>query len=176
MIDFLKIKLLVCDCDGVLTDGSIIYDSNGGEIKKFSAHDGMGFRILKHSDIIPAIITGRKSKALECRCDDLSIKYLYQGKINKKKVLEALLTELNIGFENVAYVGDDWNDFLAMEPCQLKIAPKDANATFKTKVDYITENLGGHGAVRDAIEYILRKRNEFDKVLNSFMEEFKQEK
>ena len=171
MKDFLKIKLLVCDCDGVLTDGSIIYESNDVEIKAFSAHDGIGFQILRHSDIIPVVITGRSSRALELRCKDYFIHHLYQGVRNKKMVLEKLISELNLSYDNVAYIGDDWNDFLAMEQCQLKIAPKNANATFKMTVDYVTEKNGGNGAVRDAIEYLLKKRNEFEKVLNSFLEE-----
>jgi 3-deoxy-D-manno-octulosonate 8-phosphate phosphatase (KDO 8-P phosphatase) len=80
-----------------------------------------------------------------------------------------------LSYENVAYIGDDWNDFLAMKDCQIKIAPKNALANFKMTVDYVTENHGGYGAVRDAIEYILKNRNEFEKALESFLDELSSE-
>jgi len=171
MKDYTKIKLLVCDCDGVLTDGLIIYDSNGVESKNFSSHDGLGIKMLQHSKIEIAVITGRYSEMLEKRCSDLNIKYLYQNTTNKKKELENLLSILNITFENVAYIGDDWNDFLAMQECHLKIAPKNARDLFKLTVDYVTENEGGYGAVRDAIEHILKNQGDFERVLNVFMNE-----
>jgi len=174
MKDFSQIKVLVCDCDGVLTDGLIIYDSTGVETKHFSAHDGMGFHILRHTNIIPVVITGRVSKNLELRCADLSIKYLFQGVKNKAKVLAQLLDELGLTFDNVAYIGDDWNDFLAMSDCYLRIAPKNARDSFKMTVDYITEHVGGDGAVRDAIEYILISRHEFDNALRLFLNDFGQ--
>ena len=174
MKDFSKIKLLVCDCDGVLTDGLIIYDSSGVEQKNFSSHDGLGIKMLQHSTIELAVITGRYSEMLERRCTDLNIKYLYQNVMNKRKMLEDLLNLLNLKFENVAYIGDDWNDFLAMQDCQLKIAPKNARDLFKLTVDYVTENEGGYGAVRDAIEYILKNQNDFEIVLRSFLDELAQ--
>jgi 3-deoxy-D-manno-octulosonate 8-phosphate phosphatase (KDO 8-P phosphatase) len=172
MIDYTQIKVLVIDCDGVLTDGLIIYDSMGREIKNFSAHDGMGFMILKHTDIIPIIITGRKSTALDQRCADLNIKHNYQLVKNKRKKLTELLSQLNLDFSNVAYIGDDWNDFLAMKDCQLKIAPKNARRNFQITVDYVTEYPGGYGAVRDAIEHILINRNEFEGAIEKLFAEW----
>ena len=170
MKDLTDIKLLVCDCDGVLTDGLIIYDSHGAESKNFSAHDGLGIMILSHSDIEIAVITGRESKMLTRRCADLKIKYLFQSIQNKKRCLDELLNKLNLKYENVAYIGDDWNDYLAMQDCHLKIAPGNASEKFKATVDYITKNVGGYGAVREAIEYILENRNEFEKTLMKFFE------
>ena len=174
MKDFSKIKLLVCDCDGVLTDGLIIYDSQGVEQKNFHSHDGLGIKMLQYSTLEIAVITGRYSEMLQRRCDDLNIKYLYQNVVNKRKMLEELLCLLNLKFENVAYIGDDWNDFLAMQDCQLKIAPQNARDIFKLTVDYVTENAGGYGAVRDAIEYILKNQNDFEIVLRSFLDEISQ--
>jgi 3-deoxy-D-manno-octulosonate 8-phosphate phosphatase (KDO 8-P phosphatase) len=170
MKDFSKIKLLVCDCDGVLTDGLIIYDSQGAESKHFSSHDGLGIKMLVHSELQIAVITNRASKMLEMRCKDLNIKHLYQNVANKKTVLEGLLHELKLSFENVAYIGDDWTDFLAMKECQLKIAPKNARDLFKKSVDHVTENPGGYGAVRDAIEYILKEQNKLEDVLMKYFE------
>ena len=176
MKDLSKIKLLVCDCDGVLTDGLIIYNSNGSEEKHFSAHDGMGFNILHHSDIEPVIITGRKSNVLDMRCQDLRIKFLFQEVRNKKKCLDKLLKKLKLTYDNVAYIGDDWNDFNAMKDCALKIAPHNALYNFKITVDYVTEASGGYGAVREAIEYILKNRGEFEIVLNAFLEDLAKSK
>ena len=171
MKDLSKIRLFVCDCDGVMTDGLIVYDSQGAESKNFSAHDGLGIKILNHTEIQTAVITGRYSKMLERRCQDLGIKHLFQNAHNKKAVLDKLLAELNLGYENVAYIGDDWNDFLPMQECCLKIAPLNARDNFKMTVDYVTDNQGGYGAVRDAIEYILKNRSEFEKALKSFLDE-----
>ncbi|MCL2063532.1 MAG: HAD hydrolase family protein [Candidatus Cloacimonetes bacterium] len=171
MKDFKKIKLLVCDCDGVLTDGLIVYDSHSAELKNFSAHDGLGIKMLKHTDIQVAVITGRYSKMLERRCQDLEIRFLFQNIQNKKRCLIELLQELCLGFENVAYIGDDWNDYLAMQDCLIKIAPKNAPLSFQKTVDHITENPGGYGAVRDAIEYILQGKNDYEKTLMLFLED-----
>ena len=171
MKDLSKIKLLVCDCDGVLTDGKIVYDSQNSETKNFSSHDGVGIKILNHTDIQVAVITGRVSKMLERRCNDLSIKHLYQNIQNKKKCLGELLKNLELSYENVAYIGDDWNDFPAMQDCFLKIAPQNAQRDFKNTADHVTENSGGFGAVREAIEYILKGRNEFDKALKLYIDE-----
>jgi len=171
MKDFSKIKLLVSDCDGVLTDGLIVYNSGGEELKNFSAHDGLGIKLLNHTEINLAVITGRYSKMLERRCEELKVKYLYQNAYNKKRVLENLLNELGIGFENVAYIGDDWNDFVAMQAYYVKIAPNNARDNFKMTVDYVTDHNGGNGAVRDAIEYLLMNRNELEGALELLMAE-----
>jgi len=118
------------------------------------------------------VITGRNSPNLELRCAGLKIKYLFQGVKNKAKVLSDLLAELQLSHKNVAYIGDDWNDFLAMSECYLRIAPKNARENFKMTVDYVTEHAGGDGAVRDAIEYILMARREFDTALQLFLKDF----
>jgi 3-deoxy-D-manno-octulosonate 8-phosphate phosphatase (KDO 8-P phosphatase) len=169
MKDLTKIKVLVCDCDGVLTDGLLIYDKKGELIKHFSAHDGLGFQMLKHTELLPVVITGRTSKLLKKRCNDLGIKHLYQAVRNKKKKLDELLAELNLKYENVAYIGDDWNDFNAMKDVALKIAPANARDNFKMTVDYVCEKRGGDGAVRDAIEFILRNQNALETTIEKFL-------
>jgi len=169
MKDFTQIKLLVSDCDGVMTDGLIVYNSIGQESKHFSSHDGLGIMMLSHSGIEMAVITGRSSLCLERRCQDLGIRFLYQGIKNKQVVLENLLTKLQIDYHQVAYIGDDWNDYLAMQKCYLKIAPRNARENFLRTVDYITEHSGGYGAVRDAIEYILNSRGDLAEVIDSYI-------
>ena len=120
-MDFSKIKLIILDNDGVLTDGKIIYDNNKLESKNFNAKDGLGIKLLQFSDIKLAIITGRNSNVVEQRCDDLQIKLLFQGVRNKLKKTIELLKELNLDWENVAYMGDDWNDFPVMEKCNISV-------------------------------------------------------
>ncbi|HCX72465.1 MAG TPA: 3-deoxy-D-manno-octulosonate 8-phosphate phosphatase, partial [Candidatus Cloacimonas sp.] len=110
-----NIKLLILDNDGVLTDGKIYYDDNRLETKAFSAKDGLGIKLLGFTDIKVAIITGRRSQILQQRCDDLGIKILFQKINNKLKVAEEILKNLDLDWQNVAYMGDDWNDFPVME-------------------------------------------------------------
>ena len=109
-LNWTKIKLMVFDCDGVLTDGRIIYDSSGNESKNFDAHDGMGFNILKHTDIKTAVITGRNSPLLEHRCKDLKIDFLFQGVLKKLDKINLLLQKLGLNFDNLLMMGDDFND------------------------------------------------------------------
>ncbi|MCK9328333.1 MAG: HAD hydrolase family protein [Candidatus Cloacimonetes bacterium] len=171
MKDLSKIKLLICDCDGVLSDGLIIYSDEGAEIKHFSTHDGLGIKILSHTDIKIAVVTGRKSRTLKRRCADLNINLLYQNVKNKKRVIDELLSQLDLKWDNVAYIGDDWNDYLAMQASAFKAVPANAFDNFKMTADYVTERKGGYGAVREVIEFILKSRNEFEATLEKFLNE-----
>jgi 3-deoxy-D-manno-octulosonate 8-phosphate phosphatase (KDO 8-P phosphatase) len=165
MKDYNKIKLLILDNDGVLTDGRIIYDDNQLESKNFSAKDGLGIRLLQQTDIQLAIITGRTSKILEKRCQDLDIDLLFQKIRNKYKQTEKLLEELNLKWENVAYLGDDWNDYPVIKRCGISASPADAFPNFQNKVDVVLTRKGGKGAVREFIEFILKEQGIFDETL-----------
>jgi 3-deoxy-D-manno-octulosonate 8-phosphate phosphatase (KDO 8-P phosphatase) len=169
MNDINKIKIIVLDCDGVLTDGKITYDNNQLELKSFSAHDGLGVKILSFSDIKVAVVTGRESQCLAKRCDDLKITLLYQAISNKRKTIESILAELNLDWENVAYMGDDWNDWPAMKKSGLKTAPANANNAIKERVDWIAPRNGGDGAVRDLIDYILKKQGKYESCVEKFL-------
>jgi 3-deoxy-D-manno-octulosonate 8-phosphate phosphatase (KDO 8-P phosphatase) len=164
-----EIKLFISDCDGVLTDGKIIYNNNKIETKQFHAQDGLGIKLLSFAAIKMAIITGRKSEILVQRCADLHIELLFQNVKNKLKRTEILLKELGIGWENVAYIGDDWNDFPVIEKVALSACPADAPEDFSKVVDYITSRNGGKGAVREFIEFILKRQNIYDEVLQKFI-------
>jgi len=169
MKDLTNIKLLILDCDGVLTDGKIFYDDNKRETKAFDAKDGLGIKMLDFTKIMIAVITGRNSTILARRCRDLKIKYLFQGIKNKRKKVSELLEDLNLEWGNVAYMGDDWNDFSAMQKAYFKAVPKDVMPDLKEKADFISSRKGGYGAVRDLIEYILKKRNEYDKTVSKLV-------
>ena len=169
-MDFSKIKLIILDNDGVFSDGKIIYDNNKLESKNFNAKDGLGIKLLQFSDIKLAIITGRSSEILRKRCDDLQIKFLYQGVRNKLKRTKELLKELNLNWENVAYLGDDWNDFPVMEKCNISVTPADAFESIQSRVDLVTKRKGGEGAVRELIELILTKQGKYEKSLQKLLD------
>ncbi len=169
MKDLRTIKIIFLDCDGVLTDGYISYDNNRLESKNFSAHDGLGAKILSFSDIKIAVITGRKSEVLKQRCEDLNITILHQNIHNKKECAQNILDELNLKWENAAYMGDDWNDWPAMSLCHFKTAPNNAQEDLKKHVDWVSPHNGGSGAVRDLINHILKNQGIYEKCINLFL-------
>ena len=170
MKDYSQIKLLILDCDGVLSDGKVIYGDNEIELKSFSAKDGLGIRMLSFSEIKVAIITGRESQALIRRCKDLRIEYLFQKVRNKLAKVQEILKELKLTWQNVAYMGDDWNDYPALKKTYFSAVPNDANEDIKTKVDFIANSKGGEGAVREFIDFILKKQGKYEKAVADFIE------
>ena len=170
MKDYSRIKLLILDCDGVLTDGKVTYGNNEIELKSFSVKDGLGIRLLEYSDIKVAIITGRESQALIQRCKDLRIKFLFQKTRNKFVKIQEMLKELQLDWQNVAFMGDDWNDYPALKKAYLSAVPNDANEDLKSKVDFIANSKGGEGAVRGFIDFILKKQGKYEKAVADFIE------
>ena len=147
------------DVDGTLTDGKI-YMGNDGEIfKAFNIKDGQAMVILRRYGIEPVIITGRQSKIVENRCSELKISYLYQGVKNKKEKLIELVKELNVGLENIAYIGDDENDLdcidLVNENNGLSACPFDAISQARDKASFVCTKNSGDGAVREFVEWIV---------------------
>jgi len=151
-----KIKLLILDVDGVMTDGGIIMDSEGRELKKFNVRDGHGIKILQRYGINVAILTGRQSKVVEYRAKDLEIKDVYQGALNKKEVFEKILKKHKLKARETAFMGDDIVDIPVLKRVGFSAAVADAMDVVKKPVDYITKNRGGKGAVREVCEMILK--------------------
>ncbi|MCB5266690.1 MAG: HAD-IIIA family hydrolase [Candidatus Cloacimonetes bacterium] len=170
-VDWQHIKLIVLDCDGVLTDGRIIYGDNGLDIKHFDAHDGLALMLLKHTDIKVAVITGRSSEALSRRCQDLRIDLLFQGVSRKLECVGKLLADLEMDFDNLVYMGDDWNDILCMRRAALSACPSNALPEIQKIADLVTDNGGGHGAVRELVNHILHKKGIFERAVMSYLEE-----
>jgi len=168
-MDYNKIKIVMLDCDGVFTDGIIIYDNSDNECKNFSAKDGMGIKLLKLSGIKVALITGRKSNVVLRRCQDLKFDYVYQGIVNKLKIAQEIIDKENLNWENVAYMGDDWNDYPVIKKAILSAAPADAFQDFKNKVDYVCKRKGGRGAIREFVNYLLKKQGKYAKVIHEFI-------
>lgn len=164
-----EIKLLMLDCDGVLTDGRIIYAGPELELKNFDAHDGMGFNVMRYAGIQVAVITGRSSAVLERRCRDLKIEHLYQGVAHKLEKANELLQELGLTWVNVVYIGDDWNDVPAMRKAALSFAPMDACEDIKRQADMVCTLPGGRGAVREVIDLILRKQGRYEQTVSAYL-------
>lgn len=149
----MKIKLLVMDVDGTLTDGKIYMGENGEVMKAFNVKDGYAIaHMLPELGIIPVIITGRKSKIVENRAKELGITELYQGVGNKLAQLKKVAEKYKASPEEIAYIGDDLNDLECVEFCGVTACPADAVEEIKQKVSCVCQSNGGKGAVREFIE------------------------
>lgn len=164
-----QIKCLVLDVDGVLTDSKIYFTDSGEEMKAFNSKDGHGLKLLMRAGIVVAIITGRLSRALEHRVKDLKIDHVIQGARDKKAALMDLSKTLEIETDEMAYMGDDVVDLPAMALCAMSIAPADAVDMVKHRADVVTEQTGGNGAVRQAVEIILKQAGLFDAVMERYV-------
>ncbi|WP_034917294.1 MULTISPECIES: 3-deoxy-manno-octulosonate-8-phosphatase KdsC [Erwinia] len=157
-----QIKLLICDVDGVMSDGVIFQGNSGEELKAFNVRDGYGIRCLLNADVEVAIITGRKAKLLEDRCATLGITHLYQGQSDKLLAFHELLDTLSLTPEQVAYIGDDLIDWPVMEKVGLSVAVADAHPVLLPRAKYVTRINGGRGAVREICDLILIAQDKFD--------------
>ncbi len=157
-----KIKLLLTDCDGVLTDAGVYYSAQGEQLKRFSLRDGMGVERLRNIlNIETGIITGEDNEIIKRRAEKLKINMLYCGIKNKLEVIDKICENLNIIYENIAYIGDDVNDLPAIKKLGLTASPFDAMIMVREQVHYISPYPGGHGAFRDFAELIINlKTNE----------------
>ena len=150
-----KIKILVMDVDGTLTDGCIYMGPQGEAMKAFNCQDGHGIaQILPKLGITPVIITGRNSQIVANRAAELKILHLHQGIHDKLPLLQEIARELGAGREEVAYIGDDMNDMDCINWCGLTGCPADAVPEIRATVDFISSRNGGRGAVREFIDHI----------------------
>ena len=155
----MKIKMLAMDVDGTLTDGRIYIGADGEVMKAFDVRDGYGIKhILPQYGIIPVIITGRKSRIVECRCAELDITELHQGVGDKLGKLKELASGYDILPGEIAYIGDDVNDISCMEYAGLSACPADAAPAARAAADYVCRCAGGRSAVREFIEYITENK------------------
>ncbi len=163
-----KIKLLLLDVDGVLTDGKIIMDSDGREMKNFNVRDGHGLVMLQRHGIAAGILTGRTSTVVEHRARELKITEVYQGALNKKEVFQIILEKNHLIPEQVAFVGDDIVDIPVLRSVGFSVAVADALDLVKRSVDYITVNCGGAGAVREVCEMLLQAQGYWPEVARRY--------
>ncbi|WP_305046571.1 KdsC family phosphatase [Geoalkalibacter sp.] len=166
-----KIKLLLLDVDGVLTDGRIIYDNQGVETKAFDVKDGHGLKLVQRAGIQVGIITGRSSQVVAHRAAELDIAIVHQGAKDKLIPYAAVLAELGLNDEQVAYVGDDVVDLPILRRVGLAVTVADAVEEIKPYVHYVTRRLGGRGAVREVCDLILQQSGRWDEVTRRYFQE-----
>ena len=161
------IKMLICDIDGVLTDGTVYLGPDNFELKRFSIIDGAGFFLAKAGGLKTALISGRYSPATETRFKELPIDQLYNGVVNKLEPYAEIKTKFNLTDAEIAYVGDDLIDISILERVGLPIAVQNAYAPVKERAIYVTEKNGGEGAVREVIDLILTSQGKYELALNN---------
>ena len=154
-----QIKLLICDVDGVFSDGRIYLGNNGEELKAFHTKDGFGMKAIMKAGIEIAIITGRQSQIVEDRMNALGVSHIFQGIENKLDLYTSLLEKLNLKKDEIAYIGDDVVDLPVMQDCGLGIAVFDAHPLVLQGADLITTVKGGFGAVREVCDLFLQCHN-----------------
>lgn len=164
-----RIKLLVCDVDGVLTNGTIIYSSGQTETKAFNIKDGLAMKLAGWNDLPIVWLTGRCSEAVTRRAAELDVQ-LFQGEGNKDAGLRAIAHERGLTLDEIAYIGDDLNDLPALRIAGLPVAVADAAPEVIARAAYVTKALGGHGAVRELIERILRDQGRWERAVDTYID------
>lgn len=177
-----RIKVLIFDVDGVLTDGQLYFlpenggkpDANGRrhglEFKGFTAHDGLGITLARLGGLRVGIITKRESATVALRAQDLKLEFVYQGQSHKLNAAKEIAAKAGITMDELAYVGDDVVDLPVMRVCGLSIATANARPQAKAAAHYVTPNPGGHGAGRDAIDFILDAQGKLESSIETFLD------
>ncbi|MBC8184707.1 HAD-IIIA family hydrolase [candidate division KSB1 bacterium] len=163
-----KIRLILLDVDGVLTDESLRYAPDGEEIKIFNVKDGLGIKLAQAAGLAIGIISSRSSQAVNRRAHELGIEVVYQGYKKKIEAYNQIKKELFVSDELIAYIGDDLPDLEILKEVGFAIAVENGCEEVKKVVDFITNKPGGRGAVRDVIEMILREQGKWEQVVTAF--------
>ncbi len=164
---FRHVRMLLCDVDGVLTDASIWVGAES-ELKRFNIRDGLGIKILQKEGIKVGWISNRPSYATTLRATELKIDYLFQAEGSKVEAIENILKKAAMSWSDICYIGDDVVDLGALQHAGISVAPADATAEACEMADYVTKRNGGHGAVREVAELILRAQGRWEKVVNRY--------
>ncbi|MCC5944986.1 MAG: HAD-IIIA family hydrolase [Bernardetiaceae bacterium] len=162
------VKVIISDVDGVLTDGGIIYDSQGNESKRFHVRDGLMMKHIQSLGFKVGVITGRDSSVVRKRCEELGLAFHYHGIKDKIQCYEKIKATYNFSDVEVAYIGDDWNDLSLLQRVGFSAAPVDAAEAVRKSVDFLLHSKGGEGAFRELAEYILKSQNQYETLLNNF--------
>ncbi len=169
MANLADIQILVLDVDGVLTDGTLIIHADGSESKFFNSLDGHGIRMWQRAGLKIAFLSGRSSEPTNCRAKQLEVECVFQDCFDKLPVLEKLLERLGLSAHQVAYIGDDLPDLPAIRYVGFGVAVANAVDEVKQYADFITARRGGSGAVREVIEYILKKTGRWQQLMNRYL-------
>lgn len=163
MADYSKIRYVILDVDGTLTDGGIYYDAQGNEIKCFDAKDGLGIKVGIAAGLVFVIITGRVSPMVERRARELGIQHIISGAQVKYPEMLNWMNKHGVTAEEICYIGDDWNDLECMKAAAVCMCPADAAKEVREECDFISDSLAGHGAVRECLEELLSHNNRWEK-------------
>jgi 3-deoxy-D-manno-octulosonate 8-phosphate phosphatase (KDO 8-P phosphatase) len=163
-----RIKLVLMDCDGVLTDGRLWLTDEDDEQKMFHARDGQGISLLHRAGLRTGIISGRKSTAVDRRAHELKITYVYQYAKDKTQALNEIIAAANVSLDECAFIGDDVADIAVMRRIGFAVAVADAVDETKQVAHYVTSTKGGHGAVREACDFILKAQGRWDELMKVF--------
>lgn len=161
-----KLKLLIVDVDGTMTDGGIYYDEKGNELKKFCTKDAAGFFAARAVGIKTMVLTGRECAATKRRMQELKVDFLFQNVRDKTAFLRSFMAEHSLYKEEVGYIGDDLNDLDPMHLVGFTACPADSCTEIKEAADYISPVTGGHGAVRDVVEHILNESGDWERAIS----------
>jgi 3-deoxy-D-manno-octulosonate 8-phosphate phosphatase (KDO 8-P phosphatase) len=164
-----KIKCVICDVDGVLTDGSLYLDSMGNELKVFQVIDGVGLKLLMYAGIEVAIITGSITPIIDHRMQQLKIAHYFKGQVNKQIAYDILKSRLNLNDDAFAYIGDDLPDLPIIQQVGLGVAIANAVEQVKAEADMQTQLPGGRGGVREFCDFILHAQDKFDLALDKYL-------
>lgn len=163
------IRLMAFDVDGVMTDGGLYLSDSGEEFKRFNSLDGHGMKMLHASGVEIAIITGRASRCVAARAQDLGIRHVFQGVANKLETMLGLLDKLKLSRDAAAYMGDDVVDLMVMRHVGLSVSVPDSPQMVREHSDYVTRCRGGHGAVREACELLMAAQGTLDAQLAQYL-------
>ena len=164
-----RIKLLLMDCDGVLTDGRLWLTEEGDDQKSFNTRDGLGLSLLHRAGLRSGIISGRNSRAVTRRAQELGIEFVRQGDPDKIEAFQQILQQAGVDENEVAFIGDDLNDIPLMQRAELAVAVADAVSEARSVAHYVTQASGGQGAVREVIELILKSQGRWSDLLDNYL-------
>jgi 3-deoxy-D-manno-octulosonate 8-phosphate phosphatase (KDO 8-P phosphatase) len=164
-----RIRLLVLDVDGVLTDGRLYFDNRGNETKAFCTRDGLGLRALQSQGIVLAFISGRQSEIVSQRAEQLGVEHVYQGRNDKLNAYNELLSDTGMEEQHTCYAGDDWIDIPVLDRVGLAVTVPEADALVKSRTHWVTTRGGGNGAVREICDLILAAQGLDQRVLDGIL-------
>jgi len=162
------VRVAFFDVDGVLTDGGLYFSESGESLKRFNTLDGQGLKLLQRAGIVPAVITGRDSKALRVRLQALGIEHVHYGTEDKRPAAEQILAQLGLSWSQAAAMGDDWPDLPVMRRCAFACAPANAQAEVLANAHYVTQARGGDGAAREFCDLLLMASGRYAALLESY--------
>lgn len=162
------------DVDGTMTEGSMIFLGDS-QVKHFNVHDGLGIRLARNFGLDVAIVTGNTSRAVTDRAETLGLEHVYQGVRHKSAVIDQMASQIGLSRDEIAYIGDDLNDLPAFQQVGFRFAVADGVEEVRERADFVTVRRGGRGAVREAIEAILKARGQWEDAVQSFLDELKRE-